>query len=539
MARAIGRGTWIDKVARAVIEREAKLGRAEGGPLRTESGLGASGIPHIGSFSDSARAFAVKLAIEDAGVPCEYIAFSDDMDGLRKVPAGLPEWLWDHLAEPVTSIPDPFGCHGSYGEHMASLLLDAMDRCGFDYKHYSAREAYRSGLLAPQIEAILAQAKRAGEIIRRELGQEKYEEVLPFFAICGRCGRIYTTRAHGFLPDEGKVLYRCEGAEIGGRKVEGCGYEGEADYRRGEGKLSWKVEFAARWAALGIHFEAYGKDIADSVRANDAIAREVLGYEPPYHVRYEMFLDKGGRKISKSVGNVLTPQVWLAYGSPQSLLLLMYKRSIGAREVSILDIPSYMDELDELGRIYFGLKRVEDEREWAKLRGLYEYCWLLKPPSGPAPRAPYNLLVYLARVAPKGSERAFVEEKLRRYGIDAAALGAKIDYAINWARDFGAISPERVELSEGERRAIGELIALIRSERDEATIQGAIFDIARRNGLDPRDFFKILYRILLGVPYGPRLGPYLVAMGRENVAEALEGALAGSGGDLGSPGGVE
>jgi lysyl-tRNA synthetase class 1 len=134
----------------------------------------------------------------------------------------------------------------------------------------------------------------------------------------------------------------------------------------------------------------------------------------------------------------------------------------------------------------------------------------------------------LAKVAPRGSERAFVEEKLRRYGIDPSALGAKIDYAINWARDFGAISPERIELSDEERRAIGELIGLIRSEGDEEAIQSAIFEIARRNGLDPRDFFKTLYRILLGIPHGPRLGPYLVAMGRDNVAEALEGALAGS-----------
>ncbi len=349
----IGHGTWYDKVAVEIVERERRLGRSLD-LIRTESGIGASGLPHVGSFGDATRSYAVTLALKEQGYESELVAFSDDKDGLRKVPRGLPRSLKKYLGYPVTSIPDPFGsCHGNFGEHVSALLLEALDACGVRYRFMSATEAYRRGLLNAQIEALLRNAQRVGEIVREEVGQEKYVEALPYFPVCGNCGRIYTTKAYEFLPKENRILYVCEGMEVKGRWLEGCGYKGEADYTKGEGKLSWKAgEFAARWTALGISFEAYGKDIADSVRVNDRICREVLGYEPPFHVQYEMFLDKSGRKISKSAGNVLTPQVWFRYGSPQSLLLLTLKRFVGTRTVSVTDIPQYMNELDELEDTY-------------------------------------------------------------------------------------------------------------------------------------------------------------------------------------------
>ncbi|MEM2853947.1 MAG: lysine--tRNA ligase, partial [Candidatus Bathyarchaeia archaeon] len=344
--KIIGHGTWYDKMAFRIIERERRLGRGID-VIRVESGVAASGIPHIGSISEVVRNYAVSLAIKEQGYKSEFIVFSDNKDGLRSVPAGMPKSLEEHLGKPVTDIPDPFGCHSSYGEHMVYLLLEALDKMGIEYKFMSAVEAYGKGLLNNEIRDILANSRRVGEIIREETGQEKYLSVLPYFPVCASCGRIYTTKAYEFLPDEGKVLYVCEGMEVKGKWLEGCGYRGEADYRRGEGKLGWKAgEFAARWRALDIRFEAYGKDIADSVRVNDRISREILNYEPPLHARYEMFLDKSGRKISKSTGNVFTPQVWFRYGSPQSMLLLLLKRFVGTRNISVSDIPRYMNEMD-------------------------------------------------------------------------------------------------------------------------------------------------------------------------------------------------
>jgi lysyl-tRNA synthetase class 1 len=494
-------------------------------------GLGASGFPHIGSLGDAARSYAITLALRDQGYRSELIAFCDDKDGLRKVPAGLPKTLEKYLGFPVTDIPDPFKCHDSYGRHMSSLLLEAMDKCGIEYRYMSAKEAYEKGLLNNEIHTILLNAKKVGEIVKEEVGQERYMEVLPYFPVCENCGRIYTTKATDYLPKERKVLYICEGMEIKGKWIEGCGHKGEVDVTKGLGKLSWKGEFAARWKALDIRFEAYGKDIADSVRVNDRISREVLGYEPPAHAKYEMFLDKSGRKISKSAGNVFTPQVWLRYGSSQSLMLLLLKRFVGTRTIDVTDIPAYMNELDYLEDVYFGKKTVPDKKELAKLKGLYEFCWLLKPPKKPSIHVPYNMLTYLAKIAPRGKEIEFITEKLQTYGYLQKGqqldenLKKRIEYAINWARDFEEIRETTVTLKPEEKAAIKELIETLKTEEQAEKIQNAIFNTAKKHGILPAEFFKTLYTILIGTPQGPKLGPYIVAMGKQNVINALQRTL--------------
>jgi len=528
--KMIGHGTWYDKMAAKIILRERKLDRSLD-MVRTEMGLGASGFPHIGSVGDAARSYAVTLALREQGYRSELIAFCDDKDGLRKVPAGLPKSLEKYLGFPVSSIPDPLGCHESYGEHMSSLLLEALDKCGIEYCHMSAKEVYEKGLLDEEIRTLLLNAKKVGEIVKEEVGQERYIEVLPYFAVCGNCGRIYTTKALEFLSKEDRVLYVCEGMEIKGRWIEGCGFKGEAHIKKDEGKLSWKGEFAARWRALDIRFEAYGKDIADSVRINDRICREILCYEPPSHAKYEMFLDKSGRKISKSTGNVFTPQVWFRYGSPQSLLLLMLKRFVGTRTLDVADIPSYMNEMDYLESVYFGRKALKDEKELAKIRGLYEYCWVLKTPAKPSVHVPYNLLTFLAKMAPKGREEEFVTEKLRGYGYlqkDQSLdedLKRRIEYAFNWIRDFEEIKETTVSLTNEEKNAVTELIEILKVEDEAEKIQNAIFNTAKKHGLQPANFFKTVYAILIGVPQGPRLGPYILAMGKQNVINALQRTL--------------
>ncbi|MBS7646799.1 MAG: lysine--tRNA ligase [Candidatus Bathyarchaeia archaeon] len=525
--KIIGRGTWYDKMAAKIIERERRLGRSLD-LIRTEMGLGASGFPHIGSLGDAARSYAVTLALREQGYRSELIAFCDDKDGLRKVPVGLPKTLEKYIGFPVTDIPDPFKCHDSYGRHMSSLLLEALDKCGVEYRYISAKDAYEKGLLNNEIHTILLNAKRVGEIVKQEVGQERYTEVLPYFPVCENCGRIYTTKSIEYLPKENKVLYICEGMEIKGRWIEGCGYKGEVDVTKGMGKLSWKGEFAARWKALDIRFEAYGKDIADSVRVNDRISREVLGYEPPAHARYEMFLDKSGRKISKSTGNVFTPQVWFKYGSPQSLMLLMLKRFVGTRTLDVTDIPAYMNELDYLEDVYFGKKTIPDKKELAKLKGLYEYCWLLKPPKQQSIHVPYNMLIYLAKIAPKDKKIEFITEKLRTYGYLQKGqqpdenLKKRMEYALNWARDFEEIRETTITLKPEEKNAIKELIETLKTETEPEKIQNAIFNTAKKHDIPPPEFFKTLYTILLGTPQGPRLGPYIAAMGKQNVINALQ-----------------
>ena len=521
----IGHGTWLDKVAAELIEREKKLGRKID-LIRTESGLGASGIPHIGSMADAVRAYGVTLALRELGYNSESIAFTDDLDGLRKVPAGMPESLEEHLLRPVSSIPDPYGCHESFSEHVSGMLKEALMEAGIECRYMSGRKTYASGILAEQIHRILLNAQKIGEIIEELTGQDKFKKTLPYFAICKQCGRIYTTQAYEYDPSRRIVKYRCIGAEVGGRYFKGCGYEGEADIRKDDGKLVWKTEFAARWAALDIRFEAYGKDIADSVKVNDWIAKNVLEFEPPMHVRYEMFLDASGRKISKSIGNVFTPQLWYRYGTPESLLLLLFKRATGTRVLSFQTIPKLMDELDYLEDVYFDRVKIPSELERAKLKGLYLYSHLLNPPKKLSTHVPYSLIVELAIAAPEDKRFEFVVSRLRKYGyqIDEKAE-RKIRLAINYAADLGSVERELVTLSNDEKRAINHLIERIQASENGEEIQEGIFEAARRNGLKPREFFKKLYAIFLGRDRGPRLGPYIWDLGKERAIEILRKSL--------------
>lgn len=519
----IGRGTWLDRVAHRLVEREKKLGRSLD-LLLTESGVAASGIPHIGNLSDPARAYGVTLALRGLGYSSEMILFVDDMDGLRSIPQGLPKELEDYLLMPVSRIPDPYGCHQSYAEHMVSMMTDPLDRIGIEYRLYKAHEVYEGGKLAWIAAEILSNAGRVGEAIKSLVGQEKFMEQLPYYPVCESCGRIYTAKAVEFDKDTWQVRYVCSDIEIKKRIHQGCGYEGWSSLKDGNGKLPWKVEFAARWKLLDVRFEAYGKDLIDSVRVNDWVSRKILGFEPPMHIRYEHFIDATRRKFSKSVGNVFTPQMWLRYAPPETILLLVFKRSVGTRVVTPSLIPRLWDETEELEDVYFGRVKVQDERLRAKLRGLYEYIHLLKPPKAPKTHVPFRVLLELAAVAPQEGFREFVEKRLKKYGyrVDDYVL-EKAEKARLFAIDFGGAGETKVEveLSSEEREAVEALAERVERASDGEEVQAAIFEEARRRGIDPPKLFSKIYLLLLGRPSGPRLGPYLYDVGSERLRRAL------------------
>ncbi len=530
--KIIGRGTWIDKVADTLVKREKKLGRKLD-LIRVESGLGASGIPHIGSMGDAVRAYGIALALQNLGYKSELIAYSDDMDGLRKIPAGLPDWLKDHIARPVSSIPDPFGnCHASYGAHMSSLLLEGLDKTGINYRFQSGRDAYRQGLLVNQIDILLRNSSRLGKKIAEFVGQDKYTEVLPYFPVCQNCGRLYTAAAQKYLPDEKKIVYVCKGGTIGKAEVKGCGHQGEADITKGEGKLPWKVEFAARWQAFDIRFEAYGKDIMDSVRVNDWVADEILGYSHPLHVKYEMFLDKSGKKISKSAGNVLTPQMWLRYGSPESILLLLFKRITGTRHVGLDDVLPLMDEYDSIEDVYFGKVKESNPAKLSKTKGLYEYIHKLEPPKQPGPHVAYRVMAQQASLFPPGEDRLEkVLARLVKYGMvkeKSDAMMQKIRLASNWADDMMQEEKFEVQLSDVQRKAVDELLEAIEpfrgmedTQENAKGLQSKVFDIARNNNIEPKEFFTLLYRMFLNSDKGPRIGNYFLDLGVNRVTIVL------------------
>jgi len=520
--KVIGKGTWIDKLAYELLEREKSLGRNLD-TIRVESGLGASGIPHIGSLGDAVRAYGVKLALENFGYKSELIAYSDDLDGLRKIPEGLPESLNEHLAKPVSLIPDPFGCHDSYGMHMSSILLDGLDKVGIKYEFRRAVDTYKNGLLKEQIHTILQNSKKIGDKISDLVGQEKFQKYLPYFPVCSNCNRLYTAESFEYISDERKVRYRCHDAQIGSKNIKGCGHDGEADITKDLGKLAWKVEFAARWAAFDVRFEAYGKDIMDSVKVNDWVADEVLGYPHPHHVKYEMFLDKGGKKISKSLGNVLTAQKWLEFGTPKSILLLLYKRITGARELGIEDIPSLMNEYNELEDIYFGKTKLDNEAKKIKSQGLYEYVNLLDPPKQSSTHVNYRLLIELAKIF-KENRTERIMKKLQEYGViknPEPEIEKMIDLAGNFADTFDQKEKAPIEIDEPTKKALKDLTESLKSESEPEDLQNLIYQTAKSNNIQPRDFFKILYQIILGTTRGPKIGPFISDIGRKQVAQTI------------------
>lgn len=564
----IGKGTWIDKIANTIVQREKKLARSTD-LIRVESGLGASGIPHIGSMGDAVRAYGISLALQNLGFKSELVAFSDDLDGLRKVPYGMPEWLNDYICKPVSSIPDPFGdCHGSYGDHMSSLLLEGLDASNIKYVFKSGTKTYKDGILAKQTHTILSKSKLIGDKISESTGQQKYTQFLPYFPICEQCNRLYVANSIEYLPEERVVTYTCSGNTIGKKPIKGCGHEGQAKIDLGNGKLAWKVEFAARWQAFDIRFEAFGKDIMDSVKINDWISEEILSYHHPLHAKYEMFLDKGGKKISKSAGNVLTPQMWLQYGTAQSLLLLLFKRISGTRHVGIDDIPQLMDEYDMYEDIYFGKVKEPNDSKRIKLNGIYEYINHLEPPKTyPALHIPYRILIQQAGLFRNQSVKANIVnqilERLKKYGLvkneDYAdkLLQEKINLAVSWAKDLSdselkgdsdlGESGDPLKLSVQQKTLIQKIIVefetlqqkvkgfqaeesnsqSLNNNNDELAqeIQSIIFHNAKSNNLQPKEVFRLFYQILINSERGPRLGNYIADLGLPNVIMTLRQKL--------------
>lgn len=526
----IGKGTWIDKLASTIIKREKDIGRSLE-LILVESGLGASGFPHVGSLGDAVRAYGVALAIKNLGYDSNLIAYSDDLDGLRKIPSGLPEWLSDYIGKPVSNIPDPIGqCHDSYGSHMSSLLLDALDRLEINYKFLNAAKVYGTGMLTNQIDMILSHAPDLGNKIEEVVGQSKYKESLPYFPICESCGRLYVAQAEKYIREEKKVSYICNGTKLGNNDVKGCGYTGEIPISAGKGKLAWKVEFAARWSSLDIRFEAYGKDIMDSVRVNDWVSDVVLHYAHPLHVKYEMFLDKGGKKISKSTGNVLTPQVWLRYGTPQSLLLLLFKRITGTRQVGTDDIPTLMEEYDICEDIYFGKKKEDNEEKLVKTKGLYEYVNHLKTSDKPLQHVPYMLIVQQASFFSGADRIRKIFDRLIKYKVATELtfdLEQKIQLACNWSDDHISTEKFDVVLTEKEKMIIRKIlesleIANSESNLDPEKIQQMIYETSKENEEQPRKIFKLMYKMLINADSGPRLGGYISDLGLNRIHSLLD-----------------
>ena len=482
-----------------------------------QTGYGPSGLPHIGTFGEVVRTTMVRQAFRRlSDIPTRLFCFSDDMDGLRKVPDNIPnrDAMAAHLGKPLTAIPDPFGEHKSFGQHNNARLRAFLDSFGFDYEFQSATDWYTSGRFDPALRRVLECYDEIMSIMLPTLGPERRQTYSPFLPLCPKTGRVLQVPVVERNADAGTIVYRDEDDSLVEVPVTG-----------GRCKLQWKPDWAMRWYALGVDYEMSGKDLIDSVRAGGRIVR-ALGGRPPTGFTYELFLDEHGEKISKSRGNGLTVEEWLTYAPQESLALLMYRKPRAAKRLYFDVIPRAVDD-------YLTFRdRFATEDAAARLENP---AWHIHDGNPPAERASlsYAMLLNLASVC-NAEEPAILWGFISRYAPEASParapfLDALVGCAIRYYRDFVKPGKTYRAPNEMERAALMDLLErldALPAEADAETIQGEVYAVGKRHAFPSlRAWFQALYRILLGQEQGPRFGSFVAIYGLEETKALIRRAL--------------
>jgi len=514
---------WPFQEARALLKRVGTK-VPEKGYVLFQTGYGPSGLPHIGTFGEVARTSMVRHAFSLlSDLPTKLFAFSDDMDGLRKVPDNLPnkEIIEPHLGKPLTSIPDPFGTHESFGQHNNARLQTFLDDFGFEYDFQSATESYKSGRFDETLMTVLERYDAVTNVILPTLGEERRATYSPFLPVCKKTGQVLQVKVLEQNVSAGTIVYE----DVDGSKV-------ETPVTGGHCKLQWKADWAMRWAALGVDYEMSGKDLIESVKQSGKICR-VLGATPPVSLTYELFLDENGEKISKSRGNGLSVEEWLTYASPESLSLFMYQKPKTAKRLYFDVIPRNIDDyLAHLGN-FAGLEDAKklDNPVWHIHQG--------NPPQTEV-QLSYNILLNLASVC-HTEDKAVLWHFISRYRPDATPetapiLDRLVGYAINYYRDFIKPAKQFRAPSDQEMAALKDLLKALETidpGADAQAIQSEVYEVGKAHEFENlRDWFKALYEILLGQSEGPRMGSFIALYGIEESKDLISRAIAGE--DLGA-----
>jgi lysyl-tRNA synthetase class 1 len=523
---------WPFEEARKIVARLKKRPKDE---VIFETGYGPSGLPHIGTFGEVARTTMVRHAfrvLTDDKIRTRLIAFSDDMDGLRKVPDNVPnkELLEHDLGKPLTKVRDPFGTHPSFGEHNNARLRAFLDHFGFDYEFASSTEYYTSGRFDAALLKVLEHFDKVMGIMLPSLREERAATYSPFLPIDPKTGIVLQVPVVAHDAKRGMITF--EDPETQERFT--------VPVTGGRCKLQWKPDWAMRWVALGIDYEMAGKDLIDSVKLSGEICK-ALGGLPPEGFNYELFLDEKGQKISKSKGNGLTIDEWLRYASPESLSLFMYREPKAAKRLYFDVIPRHVDEYYQF---LDGYNR-QDTRQ-----RLSNPVWHIHSGHPPQIDMPVSFQMLLTLVSTSNAENAeTLWGFIGRYrpGVTAQThpkLNELVGYALHYFRDF--VLPHKTfrDPTEQERAALGDLRDALSQLPAEATpedIQNVVYEVGRREPfLDPKkkgkdgrpgvslDWFNLLYQVLLGQEKGPRFGSFVALYGLQNTVDMIDGALARS-----------
>jgi lysyl-tRNA synthetase class 1 len=511
---------WPFEEAQKVVSRLKRLPEPRGAII-FETGYGPSGLPHIGTFGEVLRTTMVRHAfrvLTEDKVPTRLICFSDDMDGLRKVPDNVPnkEMLAEHLGKPLTQVPDPFGEHPSFGQHNNARLKAFLDTFGFDYEFLSATEYYTSGRFDATLMKVLEHYDAVRDVILPTLGPDRRATYSPFLPISPVSGRVLQVSVVDRDLKQGAIRYIDPDS----------GKLTQTPVTRGHCKLQWKADWAMRWAALGVDYEMAGKDLIDSVRLSGQICRVIGGRQPEGYI-YELFLDENGEKISKSRGNGLTIEEWLTYAAPESLALYMYQSPKKAKRLYFDVIPKAVDE-------YVGhLAAYPKEEPAAKLMNPVWHIHDGWPPQAELPIS-FALLLNLAS-ASNSEDSEVLWGFIRRYAPDATPeahplLDRLVGYAIRYFHDFVKPAKRYRGPSEKERAALLDLekrLAALPPKVLAEEIQGEVYAVGKEHGFEPlRAWFSALYEVLLGQTQGPRFGSFVELYGVAETRALIVKALA-------------
>jgi lysyl-tRNA synthetase class 1 len=484
-----------------------------------ETGYGPSGLPHMGTFGEVARTTMVRRAFEAmTGMPTKLICFSDDMDGLRKVPDNLPnsDMIAANLGKPLTSVPDPFGTHESFGHHMNARLRAFLDEFGFEYEFKSSTETYKSGEFDNALLTILKNYDQVMKVMLPTLGEERQATYSPFLPVSKHSGKVLLAPVISHDVAGGTITY-----------VEEDGSHETTPVTGGHCKLQWKPDMGMRWAALGVDYEMYGKDHLTSAKLYDAICK-IAGGKPPQQMMFELFLDEKGEKISKSKGNGLTIDEWLRYAPTESLSYYMYQNPRRAKRLYFDVIPQAVDEYQTF------LEKFAGEDEAKRLDNPVYHIHRGQPPA-PEASIRFGLLLNLASACnptDKSVLWGFITHNMPHLNPAACPLLDKLaGFAVNYYNDFVKPAKKYRSASPQEAAAFAELVEYLKGASDSATpeeLQTQVYEIGKKHEFtDLKLWFASLYEVLLGQSAGPRMGSFIALFGRKETIALIERALSG------------
>ena len=499
------------------ILRERKKNIEAKGKIVLQTGYGPSGLPHIGTFGEVARTSMLVNALNHlTDLPKEIITFSDDMDGLRKIPENIPnpEKLQENLHKPLTQVPDPFQKFSSFGEHNNEMLKKFLNNFNFKYIFKSSTELYKSGFFNPTLKLILVNYQKIMDIIIPTLGKERQKTYSPFLPICPDTGNVLEIPIIEIDTKNSKIIF-----DNNGKKLEKSILDGNC-------KLQWKVDWAMRWYALDVDFEMYGKDLIESAILSTKIIK-LLGKSNPSGFAYELFLDEKGEKISKSKGNGITIDQWLEYASPESLSLYMYQNPKRAKKLYNEVVPKAVDEY---------LDFIEKGKNQNELQKLMNPVWHVHNGKIPTENSimSFSMLLNLVETS-NADSKELLWKFVKKYKKDISESNYPIfdnliEYAIKYFNDVIKSNKVYKKPNDDEKAALEALIQALDKCDDSMKpedIQTNIYTVGKENGYKEnlRDWFKLIYEVVFGDENGPRMGFFISFFGVKETKELIKNKL--------------